>query len=182
MRVVAIDPAVKSNGFAVFDISDEHPFGAVVACDMVDFTRYGGWSRHITDRVADFLERDRFGEELRAADAIVIEQQPPKSGGETSAALIYSKFPGKVHWVSPVRFQRVNHISHLDYDERKEWAVATAAPHARALCSDAWEALGRKHDVADAINLGMHWIQSRIARPNRFQSFRCGAIRSRFFP
>ena len=111
------------------------------------------------DRVAHFIQeyRPMFGE----ADKILIERQPPM-GLKDIEALLMSAFRDKTILISPNSMHKHFGISHYDYEQRKEKTVGVATDHIGHIYD--FQAVERKHDIADAVCLVLFYIKTKIPR------------------
>lgn len=113
-----------------------------------------------TDRIEHFLQEH--GEVLDRADVVLIEQQPP-GGLAHVEQLLFSRYRNKAHLCSPVALHKWLGIGGLDYEARKAHTEARAAPYLGALKHYWLEE--RKHDMADALCMILHWVDTYIEPP-----------------
>ncbi len=176
MRIVAIDVGITHLGVASVDADDAH--GATVAdFALVDITiqRHVRVSRRactlqhgntLCDRLAHFVQEHR--ETFDAADAVVIEQQPP-FGHQAVEQLLFSRFRSKAHLASPVAMHA--HFgwtrAGLDYEARKRAVEQRVLGATRLLSDEQRERLHRmprQHDVCDAVCMALFWNAQRLRR------------------
>jgi hypothetical protein len=144
MYVVGCDPGISNLGF-VYGTIDENGNLNVIHSERVNLAKETE-SKHIVFRTEAFMER--FKDFFEKSEIIIMERQPPGSGGEVVAALIFSKFREKIVEVSP-RTQHKKFGLSRDYDTRKRQAVGLAGEHIDDAPGE------RMHDIADAVLLCM---------------------------
>jgi hypothetical protein len=109
-------------------------------------------SRDACDRVDHFVQNHQ--DMLDAAEVILIERQP-LGGLMHVEQLLYSRYRDKAILCSPNSLHKWMGINILDYDHRKEETVLRAHSY---LCQlPHYEKEERKHDMADAACLLMHY-------------------------
>lgn len=175
MHVVCIDVGIINMGVVCVNVDESrpgvphHPFTLKVnRLERVDITSFDEKVKELAHRMRLFF--DHFQKEFDEADHILVERQP-LCGCIAVQELILYRFPEKTEFLSPSQMHRCIKIQHLTYEERKVATVFAArhllCNHTRALAG--FEALGRKHDVADAICLLYFWLVRSKEHP--FEKF-----------
>jgi hypothetical protein len=115
-------------------------------------------------------------DELKRSSVILVERQPPQ-GIVTVQAILYERFIDRIRLMSPQKMHKFFNINGLDYEGRKKQVEILAR---EVLCQKAtedvvarYDALPRKHDVADALCFVSYFagLQARSKKPNVFARF-----------
>jgi len=85
---------------------------------------------------------------LDECDCILLERQPP-TGLKDVEGLLMSKFRNKTILISPNSMHKYFRISHLDYEQRKDFTTSHANKYIGHFSN--YENLIRKHDIADSV-------------------------------
>ena len=118
MRIVAMDPGIRSIGVFAAQCSSDGAVTAIDACANVDAmvlaaTGAARPSGSLHSHIDSFL-RGPHGALLTAADVIVLERQPPGSAGFPLELLVRERFGAKCVFVAPQtlhkRFLSLIHI------------------------------------------------------------------------
>lgn len=118
-------------------------------------------------------------DELKRSDIILVERQPPQ-GIMTVQAILYERFIDRIRLMSPQKMHAFFDMTGLDYEGRKKRVEVLAR---EVLCQKAsedtvarYDALPRKHDVADALCFVSYYagLQAKSKRPNVFSRFAFG--------
>ena len=75
-------------------------------------------------------------------------------------ALLMSAFRNKTILISPNSMHKHFHISHYDYEQRKEKTVGVATEYIGHIYD--FQTVERKHDIADAVCLVLFYIKTKI--------------------
>jgi hypothetical protein len=119
---------------------------------------YGDCVLHHTNHISDIIDHyvQEYQPWLQLADPLLIEQQPP-GGMQNVEALLFKEYRDKAILMSPTAMHHYFHISHLDYEGRKEATTKIAlemlekSPDQKAKFLK-WIAAGQRvHDIADAL-------------------------------
>jgi len=115
-------------------------------------------------------------EELKRSNIVLVERQPPQ-GIQTVQAILYERFIDRIRLLSPQKMHAFFGMTGLDYEGRKKRVEILAR---ELLCQKAdpslvtrYDALPRKHDVADALCFVSYFagLQARSKKPNVFSRF-----------
>lgn len=117
---------------------------------------------------------------ISAADAVVIERQPP-CGLVAIEAVLYTRFIAKAVLMMPQKMHRFLGINKLGYEERKQKTTEEAERLLEARGTQqakvAFSCMARKHDVADALCIAACYAdcikkaQKKRQVPNVFSKF-----------
>lgn len=115
-------------------------------------------------------------DELKRSSVVLVERQPPQ-GIVTVQAILYERFIDRIRLMAPQKMHAFFGMTDLDYEGRKKRVEILAR---EVLCQKAepdivsrYDALPRKHDVADALCFVMCYsgqVQKQ-KRPNAFSKF-----------
>lgn len=115
-------------------------------------------------------------DELKRSDIVLVERQPPQ-GIVTVQAILYERFIDRIRLMSPQKMHAFFGMTGLDYEGRKKRVEVLAR---ELLCQKAdtslvarYDALPRKHDVADALCFVLYYagLQAKSRKPNVFSRF-----------
>jgi hypothetical protein len=115
-------------------------------------------------------------DELKRSNVVLVERQPPQ-GIVTVQAILYERFIDRIRLMSPQKMHAFFDMTTLDYEGRKKRVEILAR---EVLCQKAsedivarYDALPRKHDVADALCFVSYYagLQARSRRTNVFSRF-----------
>ena len=115
-------------------------------------------------------------DELKRSTIVLVERQPPQ-GIVTIQAILYERFIDRIRLMSPQKMHAFFGMTGLDYEGRKKEVEILAR---EILCQKAepdvvsrYDALPRKHDVADALCFVSYYagLQARSRKPNVFSRF-----------
>ena len=157
-----VDVGMYNLGLAFMSHDESWRRITVVEVGLVDLVRQGAGSRskEPCDRLEKFFASTSLP--FRACEAIFVERQP-LVGMKAIEQLIFWRFRDRAHLISPnsvqARFGITKRLG-FGYDERKVAVTRIAgsylAKHGSRLSRARWGRLQRKHDVADAIVMGMY--------------------------
>ena len=166
--VLCIDIGILHLGLAGLVFDEEYNFVKVFGVDMINITEFvhpeGVDSTqchlHHTKTFTDWMEHVfwTYSDIFDGVDAIIIERQPPQ-GIVAVEQIIFSRYRDKCELVSPNSMHKHFGIGHMEYGRRKE-AVTNIATHYisdQTVLSE-YHGFDRKHDIADAICLGIFWL------------------------
>jgi hypothetical protein len=171
-RLCFVDVGINNLGIAIFSRDARWREPSVESVDLVDLMaldrglvpRYAA-SNETCDRLARFFVSKR--DELDACEAVFIERQP-LCGFKAIEQGIFSRFRDKAVLLSPNALQAHFGLSlrhGYDRDARKVAVVRMAQiflkSHATRRAEECWRQLERKHDVADAIVMGMYVFERK---------------------
>ncbi len=177
--ILSIDIGIHHLGLAGLLFDDEYNLIRVFGVDMINITEFihpegvdfENCHLHHTKTFTDWLEHVfyTYSHVFDGVDGIIIERQPPQ-GLVAVEQIIFSKYRDKCELVSPNSMHKHFNIGHMDYDRRKI-AVTNISTH-YILLSDVFHAenqkvlseynsFERKHDIADAICLGIYWLKKK---------------------
>jgi hypothetical protein len=103
-------------------------------------------TRETCDRIDHFVQE--YWPLLEECDFLLIERQPP-TGLKDVEGLLMSKFRKKTILISPNSMHKYFRISHLDYEQRKDFTTDTANKYVGHFAN--YKNLIRKHDIADSV-------------------------------
>ena len=177
--ILCVDIGIHHLGLAGLLFDDEYNLIRVVGIDMINITEFihpeginfENCHLHHTKTFTDWMEHVfyTYSHVFDGVDSIIIERQPPQ-GLVAVEQLIFSKYRDKCELVSPNSMHKHFNIGHMDYDRRKI-AVTNISTH-YILLSDVfytenqkvlseYNSFERKHDIADAICLGIYWLKKK---------------------
>ena len=169
--ILCIDIGIVHLGFAGIIFDEEYNFERVFGVDMIDITEFHhpeGVTHetchlHHTKTFTDWLEHVfwKYEHIFDGVDGIIIERQPPQ-GLVAIEQLIFSKYRNKCELVSPNSMHKYFGINHMTYERRKEATMNIATYHIsdQTVLAE-YHSFERKHDIADAICLGLHWLKRK---------------------
>lgn len=167
--VLCIDIGVINLGMAalIYDkITME--FREVVGVDLLDITTFVHENNEVcslnhTRTFTDWMEHvfQYHKAAFNGSDKILIERQPP-CGFVAVEQLIYSRYRDKCELIAPNSVHKKFDISKLSYEIRKEKVVEIALKHiTNNDIIDEFNSFNRRHDMADAICIGLYWINNK---------------------
>lgn len=142
-------------------------------CEACKRTRKGGMDE--IDGLFHVLARS-LRDELKRSNIVLVERQPPQ-GIVTVQAILYERFIDRIRLMAPQKMHAFFGMTDLDYEGRKKHVEILAR---EVLCQKAsedlvarYDALPRKHDVADALCFVSYYagLQAKSKRPNVFSKF-----------
>lgn len=180
-HIVCIDVGICNLGLASIEVTNEYKIEAieyVERIDIRDFThRLSNISscpmhaRHnstvLADRVAHFMQE--YHDLFDKARVVLIEQQPLQ-GLTAVEQLIIARYRNKSHMISPVAMHRYFGLVRGDYEARKLSTVGIGRRYiedyglSRGNMLDYFDRQERNHDIADAICLGVFWVDRERRR------------------
>lgn len=162
MIALGVDPGIINLGMVLVEIAEhmevtqvldgvrvdltqlEHTQVPRQVCTLYHTSMHCDWIDHLLQEYQDWFDR---------ADVVLVEQQPP--GGHTSIEqLIVKACRSKVQLVSPRSVHSLFNMIDQDYDTRKEIIVERT----QHLLQHFTENETRKHDIADALALVLHFV------------------------
>ena len=91
---------------------------------------------------------------------ILVERQPPQ-GFVVIEQLLYSKYRDKTELIHPNSMHSFFNISNYDYEKRKEEVEKIFLEYVREDLKEEFLQLERRHDIADALCIGLYWINNK---------------------
>ena len=166
--VVCIDVGVIHLGIMAFTINSiTYEFEKMIGYDLMDIRKFphpegmcekdcclnhtktfADWMSHVFQFYEPILE---------GCTKILIERQPPQ-GFVVIEQLIFYKYRQKSELIHPNSVHKFLKINQYDYEERKQKVEDIAFPYFRNSQKEEFLAMDRRHDIADALCLGLYWI------------------------
>jgi hypothetical protein len=181
--ILCVDVGVNNLGLSCITYDDEYNFVDVIGIDLLNITEFKH-PEHITTETCTLKHTRTFSDWLEhvfiyyknmfeTVDRILIERQPPQ-GFVVVEQLIFGKYRHKTELIHPSSVHSFFHISHLDYEGRKD-AVENISSKYITLPEvlSEYNSFERKHDIADSITFGLFWLKTKqkdlfkIQRKNR---------------
>lgn len=160
MQILGFDPGIINIGVCTVEVSATKAM-EVVHCQRIDLTNQyvprKSNSLLLVDRFNQFLKNTRIFEDC---DVIVMERQPPGSGGDVISCLLYDKYPAKMALISPRTLHCHFNMQKCDYEGRKQKSTAIAENHLMHL--PGFQNTLRKHDISDAFLLTKYYVDKHI--------------------
>jgi len=170
--VLCIDVGVINMGMALL-IYDKvtMDFRDVVGVDLLDITtfvhkEYVSCCLNHTRTFTDWMEHvfQYYRQVFDSVDKILVERQPP-CGFVAVEQLVYSRYRHKCELVAPNSVHKYFHIGKMDYESRKDRVIEIALKHiTNPVILGEFNSFERRHDMADAICIGLFWISKRHAK------------------
>ncbi|MDB4413582.1 hypothetical protein N9189_03555 [Pirellulaceae bacterium] len=169
--VLCVDIGILHLGFSGLLFDDEFNFIKVFGVDMIDITDFqhpegvdmSSCHLHHTKTFTDWMGHVfwRYSHVFDGVDAILIERQPPQ-GLVAVEQLIFSRYREKCELISPNSMHKHFSIGHMDYERRKEATMNIATYHIsdQTVLAE-YYSFDRKHDIADAVCLGLFWLKRK---------------------
>lgn len=168
---LCIDIGIQHLGFVGIEYDDEYRFKKILGIDMIDITQFhhpDGICRdtcHLyhTKTFADWMDHVfyKYDNIFEGVDTIVIERQPPM-GLTVIEQLIFYKWRNKSVLVSPNSMHKHFNIGHMTYERRKEATMNIMQYYLSFVNTEdilnEYYSFERKHDIADALCLGVYWL------------------------
>lgn len=169
--ILSIDIGISHLGLAGLLFDSEYNFIKIIGVDMIDITEFhhpegikqSECHLYHTKTFTDWLEHVfwKYSNVFDGVDGILIERQPPQ-GLVAIEQLIFSRYRDKCELVSPNSMHKHFGIGHMTYERRKEATMNIASYHINdPIIMKEYSMFERKHDIADAICLGLYWLNSK---------------------
>lgn len=160
---VGIDVGIKNLGIVKVLITEDYHIDSVLFAEKIDLTELKHdkvtrskctlyHTNDAVDRLDHFLQE--YCDIFQNVSKIFIERQPI-TGLVHIEQLLYSRFRDTAMLVSPNAMHKHFHISHLNYDQRKEETVKIAKEFIEPLHLK----YDRMHDISDAFCIFLYQLQ-----------------------